>query len=257
MVRQHAVSRGKSRRRPAWCVLLALALVAATAAAACHKAPPSPPPAWLPRVPDGYGEPYEAKAVLGVQDRRLRLPTGQVCGAEAADCAEPLAALQGQALALELDGSSRMADLSAPLAALALALRPGATACLAVADSQGRRCVPFRPFSGDDFGAWLDADKPLGKLRVIMRSDGMEVVADRGKLPGPDRYGPSLPPVEGKPDFAGLDRAASLLAVRFRDETVAGLAPSPSLPVAQVAHALALLNGPGGGRFETTFLVYP
>lgn len=150
-----------------------------------------------------------------------------------------------------------MADLSAPLGALATALGNGGTACLAAADSKGRRCIPFRPFSADDFGAWLDAERPLAKLRIVMRADGLEVVTDRGKVPGPDRYGPSLPSIGGRPDFDGLDTAAAKLHARFPDETIAGLAPSPSITVKQAARVLALLNGPQGERFERTFLVYP
>ena len=194
---------------------------------------------------------------LSVQDRRLKLPDGRTCLPDEPSCAEPLTRLKGERLALELDSQLRMAELSAPLAALSLALKDGGTCCLAVADSAGRRCVPFQPFSGDDFGTWLDAELPLGKIRVVMRADGMEMVTDRGKLPGPDRYGPSLPSIGAKPDYDGLDAAAAKVKGRFPDEDTAGLAPSPSITVAQVARVLAILNGHGGSRFESTFLVYP
>ena len=208
-------------------------------------------------MPDGYGTSFEGRVRLTVQDRRLKLPSGQTCLPEEPGCAKALADLKGEKLWLELDSTLRLADLSAPLSALAQALKDGDTCCLAVADGKGRRCVPFRPFSGDDFGAWLDADKPLGKVRVIMRADGLEVVTDRGKVPGPDRFGPSLPSLGTRPDFDALDTLLSRVKAHFPDETMAGLAPSPSISVAQAAHVLALLSGPGGARFEQTFLVFP
>jgi hypothetical protein len=208
-------------------------------------------------VPEGFGQEWDVQATLTVKDRALALPDGRPCRPGEAACAAALQALRGKRLALELDSASRMAELSAPLSTLTSALEDGELVCLAVADSKGRRCVPFRPFSGEDFGEWLDADKPLGKLRVVMRTDGLEVVTDRGKVPGPDRYGPSLPSLGGKPDYPGLENAARRLADRFPDEDTAGLAPSPSIPVGQVARVLAALSGPEGRRFPRTFLVYP
>ena len=218
---------------------------------------PTPPPEWLPKVPEGYGEPFQSGTVLGVQDRRLRLPSGQPCLPEAPACTSALEGLRGQRLVFEVDEKLKMADLSAALAALGVALGPKDQACLETWDGKQRRCVPFRPFSGDDFGAWLDADLPLGKIRVVMRTDGLEVVTDRGKIPGPDRFGPSLPSPGARPDYAGMEDAAAKLASRFPDETTAGLVPSASIPVSQAARVLSLLSGPGGERFGQTFLVYP
>ena len=91
-------------RRPATIAALALACCSRLAAG-------GPVPASLARVPDGYGAPYDARAVLTVQDRRLRLPSGRTCLPQEPACREPLAQLAGQALALELDGALRMADL--------------------------------------------------------------------------------------------------------------------------------------------------
>lgn len=241
-----------SPSRLAW----ALGLLAACSCR-CGQPAPGPAPEWLPRVPEGYGRPFEPGALLRVQDRKLVLPSGQACLGQEGACREALGALRGKDLVLELDEKLRMADLSAAFAALGEALEDGDQVCLAVFDGKERRCVPFRPFSGDDFGAWLDAEKPLGKIRIVMRADGLEVVTDRGKVPGPDRYGPSLPSPGARPDYAGVEDASRKLRARFRDEDTAGLVPSASIPVAQAARVLSLLNGPQGERFEKTFLVYP
>ncbi len=241
-------------RAPALLSLLALTL-ATSCKAPARSGPPADPA--LIQVPDGYGRPFAAGASLSVKDRALVLPGGRRCGLTDVGCAEALAALRGKPLALELDPAMSMADLTVPLSRLAEALEDGATACLAVSDRRERRCVAFRPLSGEEFGAWLDADMPAGKLRVVMRADGLEVVADRGKVPGPDRFGPSLPPLAGRPDFEGLDRLLGKLARRFPDENEAALAPSPGLPLRDVGRALGLLSGRGGERFPKAYLVYP
>ncbi|MGC4117721.1 MAG: hypothetical protein QM765_24825 [Myxococcales bacterium] len=239
-------------------LLLVLFVATALDGCSCRGGPAmGPVPEWLPRVPEGYGEPFRAGALLQVKDRRLVLPSGQACLGPESGCAQALEALRGKALVLELDQQLKMADLSAALSALGEALERKDQACLEVFDGKERRCVPFRPFSGDDFGAWLDAERPLGKIRIVMRSDGLEVVTDRGKIPGPDRYGPSLPSLGAKPDYAGVDDAAGRLKARFPDEDTAGLVPSATIPLAQAARVLSMLSGPEGGRFEKTFLVYP
>jgi hypothetical protein len=239
---------------------LTLALVVALTTLACPRC--SDPeltaaPPHVPRVPDGYGAAGFSGEILRVRDRKLLLPDGRACTSEAPGCSEALAALRGKALALELEGSLLMADLSEPLAALSLALEPGDQACLLVGDSASARCLPFRPFSGGEFAAWLDAPEPVGKVRVVMRSDGIEVVADRGKVPGPDRFGPSLPPQRGKPDFEGLEPLMRRMAHHFPTEDEAGVVPSGRMTVEEVARALACLSGKGAERFPKTFLVYP
>ncbi|HCF62194.1 MAG TPA: hypothetical protein DFS52_29915 [Myxococcales bacterium] len=239
---------------------LTLALVVALTAVGCPRcsAPQlTAAPPHVPRVPDGYGEAGFSGEILRVRARKLLLPDGRACGAEAPECAEGLAALRGKQLGGELEGSLLMADLSEPLAALALALEPKAQACLLVGDSASVRCLPFRPFSGGQFAAWLDAPEPVGKVRVVMHSDGIEVVADRGKVPGPDRYGLSLPPLRGKPDLKGLEPLMRRMAYSFPSEDEAGVVPSGRMTVEEVARALACLSGPDAERFSETFLVYP
>src|SRR5262249_61362863 len=71
--------------------------------------------------------------------------------------------------------------------------------------------VAFRVALRDEaaFDAWLDDPKP-GKLRVIQRQDGLELVSGIGKLPGPDPNGPTVPVRGGRLDVAttrqGLER---------------------------------------------------
>ncbi|HEY3444946.1 MAG TPA: hypothetical protein VGK67_01230 [Myxococcales bacterium] len=236
---------------------LAAAALALAGSCACRGSVAGPAPEWLPKVPEGYGRPFRSGAVLRVQERRLVLPSGQTCLGPESACTKALEELRGKDLVLELDEKLKMADLSAALSAVSEALERGDQACLEAFDGKERRCIPFRPFSGDDFGAWLDADKPLGKIRIVMRTDGLEVVTDRGKIPGPDRYGPSLPSPGARPDYPGIEDAAAKLKARFRDEDTAGLVPSASIPVAQAVRVLSSLSGPQGERFEKTFLVYP
>ncbi len=238
-------------RSSALCVAVALCACKAPVRAALPADPA------LTRVPEGYGRPYAADLVLRVKERALLLPGDRACGLTDVGCGQALVALQGRSLALELDPALPMADLTVPFSRLSEALGEEGTVCLTVSDAKERRCLPFRPFSGEQFGAWLDAEMPPGKLRVVMRSDGFEVVTDRGKVPGSDRFGPSLPPLAGRPDFDGLDRLLGRLARRFPDEDQAVLAPSPSMRAGEVARALGALSGPGGERFPKAFLVYP
>jgi hypothetical protein len=211
----------------------------------------------LAQVPKDFGKPFEGQLVLEVHERKLAIPGAGLCTIEEPGCAKTLEGLQGRPLALDLDRELLMADLSKPLAALGRAIAPEELVCLLVSDTKVGRCIPFRPFSGEEFGQWLDAEEPVGKIRVVMRADGLEVVAARGKVPGPDRFGPSLSPVNGRPDFEGLDRLMLKLANRFQGEDDAGLVPSPSMKIESVARALAALSGPDGERFSKTFLVYP
>lgn len=225
-------------------VRLMLALSAASlllsACGGCERRPPDvDAPPHLPSIPAGYGTAWREMPAATVEERRLRLPEDA-----------------GEQLALELTGDIRMADLSAPFAELQQR-RGEAPVCLAVAAEGKRRCVLMRPMSGEQFGEWLDADRPRAKLRLVMRSDGIEVVGDRGKVPGPDRYGPSIPPVDGRPDFARLEQILDRLAATFPDENQAVLAPSGGMEMSDVARALALLHGRDGARFPTVFLVYP
>ena len=228
------------------------------ALASCSKEAPVPAvlPTNLAQVPAGYGTTYQGQPRLTVKSRVLALPSGETCST-AESCKAALGKLGAVPLALELDKTLVMAELSVALAALDNATPAEQLFCLLVVDGRSLRCVPFRPFSGEEFGAWLDAEKPIGKIRAVMRSDGIEVVADRGKVPGPDRFGPSLPALEGKPDFEGVEAIFAKLKRRFEDENQAVLAPSPSMRIEWVGKALGLVSGKDAAQFPTTYLVFP
>jgi hypothetical protein len=238
----------------------AITIVAAAmvALAGCQRpADSAPPPSYLPRVAERLGRPYDGQRVLRVKDRRLVLASGEGCLPGEPACAAALKELEGQPLALEIEQELLLADLSVALATLSSALGPRDFPCLLVADATQRRCLPFRPLSGEEFGAWLDAEKPFGKIRVVMRSDGMELVTDRGKVPGPDRFGPSIPTEIGRPDFDTLLRTLSRMKSRFPDEEEAVLAASARTTLGHAAQVLAALSGEDASRFGKTYLVYP
>ncbi len=214
-------------------------------------------PSHLARVANSYGTDFQSEVTLRVQDRHLVLPSGKKCQISDLACTPELRKLAGTNVALELNSSLTMGELSEPLAALRTILGGKDTACLVVADSRSRRCIPFLPFGGDDFSEWLDADKPVGKIRVVMRGDGLEVVADSGKVPGPDRFGPSIPSLGAKPNYDRLDQIMEAMARRFPYENVAGLLPSAGMRVQEVARVMAMINGINASRFGTVILVYP
>jgi len=236
------------------CLALVSLAIPLVSGLGCRTSVP-PPPADAGEVGPGFGARYEAELVVRMEGGALVLPSGRRCS-ELATCSGELTGLQGKRLAVEMGRGSRLGELSAALALLENVLAPGELACLVVSAQGERRCVPFRPFDSEEFGAWLDAPKPPGKFRVVMRADGMEVVADGGKVPGPDRFGPSLPPLEGKPDIAGLDRLVATLRHRFDDEEAA-LLPSAAMEARAFIDALAVLSGPDAETFPTTYLVYP
>ena len=224
-----------------------------------RSAPPAPSASFdfLTRIPDSYGIPYDGRTVFQVKEGALRLPSGAACGSSHTACSSVLAPFRGRALALEAERSSTLGDLSPALASLEELEPSNGNICLLAVDSRSRRCIPFHPLSSSRFSAWLDAEKPAGKLRVIMRSDGIEVVTDRGKVPGPDRFGPSIPPLGGRMDIVTLERTIDKLTARFPNEDEIALAPTALTSVEQVTTALVALARPPGRRALRTLLVYP
>ena len=96
----------------------------------------------------------------------------------------------------------------------------------------------------------MDAEKPLAKIRLMVRADGMEVVTVRGKIPGPDRFGPSVPTKGGKHDLALLAQSLARLAAHLPQEREAALLASPQTSAQTVAAALDALANASEDQFE-------
>jgi hypothetical protein len=119
--------------------------------------------------------------------------------------------------------------------------------------------VAFQVLLRDEkaFDAWLDEPKP-GKIRVIQRQDGLELVTGIGKLPGPDPNGPTVPVRGGRLDVATARLGLQRLRQRFPAATDACLLPSFGTELRAAATALsAFWSGAGQPLFETVCLVYP
>lgn len=122
--------------------------------------------------------------------------------------------------------------------------------------SRGGGSFPVTLMDEPAFRAWLDNGEP-GKLRVILRSDGLELSTNMGKLRGPDPNGPSVPTREGRLDIPTMRHGLQLLKGRFTNAKDAALVPSHGTELAKVADALAGFWDEDGAMFETVYLVYP
>jgi hypothetical protein len=119
--------------------------------------------------------------------------------------------------------------------------------------------VAFKLLLRDEkaFDAWLDEPKP-GKIRVIQRQDGLELVTGVGKLPGPDPNGPTVPVRGGRLDVATARLGLQRLRQRFPGATDACLVPSFGTELRAVGVALsAFWSGPAQPLFDPVCLVYP
>ncbi|MFB1481327.1 hypothetical protein U8525_13460 [Corallococcus sp. RDP092CA] len=119
--------------------------------------------------------------------------------------------------------------------------------------------VAYRVVLRDEqgFRAWLEEVAP-GKLRIIQRADGFELTTSVGKLPGPDRNGPSVPVRGGRQDLATLRRELARLKTRFTTSDDLCLVPSFGTEVVQAVRALGgTYVAPEEGLFDTLCLVYP
>jgi len=106
------------------------------------------------------------------------------------------------------------------------------------------------------FDAWLDEPKP-GKIRIIQRQDGLELVSGIGKLPGPDPNGPTVPVRGGRLDVATTREGLQRLQLRFHAPD-ACLVPSFGTELRAVGTVLsAFWSGPREPLFERVCLVYP
>jgi len=107
------------------------------------------------------------------------------------------------------------------------------------------------------FQIWLDEPK-LGKVRVVQRADGFELMTNIGKLPGADPNGPTVPVRGGQMDVATLRRGLSRLKERFSKADDACLVPSFGTEVQSVARALTgFWSAAGEPIFSKVCLVYP
>jgi hypothetical protein len=164
----------------------------------------------------------------------------------------PLLAAIGKGGALLVpDDATYMAEIAPLLAALddgrvpTSILHPGGT-------------VSFPVELRDEaaFDAWLDEPK-AGKLRIIQRQDGLELVSGIGKLPGPDPNGPTVPVRGGRLDVATTREGLQRLQQRFRVSD-ACLVPSFGTELRAVGTALsAFWSGPKEPLVERVCLVYP
>jgi hypothetical protein len=109
----------------------------------------------------------------------------------------------------------------------------------------------------EEFRRWLDEPKP-GKIRIIQRSDGLELQTNVGKLPGADPNGPTLPLRGGRLDIANLRRGLARLLERFPQAKDSCLVPSFGVELSRIATVLSgYYRGPGEPMFSELCLVYP
>jgi len=107
------------------------------------------------------------------------------------------------------------------------------------------------------FRQWLDEAKP-GKIRIIQRTDGLELQTNIGKLPGPDPNGPTIPTRAGGLDIARLRIGLEKLKRRFDSATDACVVPTFGTELRHIAEALSgFYRGPGEPIFPDMCLVYP
>jgi hypothetical protein len=200
-----------------------------------------------------YGEALPARATtLEVQGTQAKL------GAQTFDLALPaqlakLRATLGQGpVLLSTDADTYLAQASALLAMLDDArietwiLHPS-------------HQVAFKVALRDEpaFQKWIDDPNP-GNVRIIQRSDGLEIQTNLGKLAGADPNGPTVPARGGVLDVATLRRALGRLKQRFDQAADVCLVPSFGTELTRSAAALSGdYSGPGERIFGELCLVYP
>ncbi len=174
-----------------------------------------------------------------------------------AERGEPVAK-QGDDFEREKDGSPKyfrvdeeievweVAEVLARMPRTARFLNPAATLAVRV------RLLP-----DTEFRRWLDSGEG-GRLRVIQRADGFEVAAAIGKVPGPDRHGPSIPTRVGQQDLASLQATLTALRRRFDDDKTLCFVPSFGTSLQSALRAVtAAYDEEGKPLFQDLCLVYP
>jgi len=149
------------------------------------------------------------------------------------------------------DDATYMAEIAPLLAALDDAKVP-----TWILHPAGTVAFPVELRDEKAFDAWLDDPKP-GKLRVIERQDGLELVSGIGKLPGPDPNGPTVPVRGGRLDVATTRNGLQRLQGRFHASD-ACLVPSFGTELRAVGTILsAFWSGPKEPLFDHVCVVYP
>ncbi|MGZ3447316.1 MAG: hypothetical protein ACXU88_16650 [Myxococcaceae bacterium] len=164
----------------------------------------------------------------------------------------PLLAAIGRAPALLVpDDTTYVVELAPLLAAL-----EDAHVATWILHGSGAVAFPVTLRDEREFDAWLDEPKP-GKLRIIQRQDGLELVSAIGKIPGPDPNGPTVPLRGGRLDVGTTREGLQKMQLRFHAPD-ACLVPSFGTELRAVATVLsAFWGGPAEPLFETVCLVYP
>jgi hypothetical protein len=164
----------------------------------------------------------------------------------------PLLAAIGKGGALLVpDDATYMAEIAPLLASLDDARVP-----TSILHPGGTVSFPVELRDEAAFDAWLDEPK-AGKLRVIQRQDGLELVSGIGKLPGPDPNGPTVPVRGGRLDVATTREGLRRLQQRFHVSD-ACLVPSFGTELRAVGTVLsAFWSGPKEPLFERVCVVYP
>jgi hypothetical protein len=200
-----------------------------------------------------YGEPLPPRATtLELAGSHAKL------GAETFDLDQPaqlakLRAALGQGpVLLSTDVDTYLAQVSALLAMLD-------DAKLETWILHPSRQVAFKVTLRDEpaFQQWIDAPNP-GNVRIIQRSDGLELQTNLGKLAGADPNGPTVPVKSGVLDVATLRRALGRLKQRFDQAADVCLVPSFGTELARSAIVLSGdYSAPGERIFGELCFVYP
>ncbi|WP_223636431.1 hypothetical protein [Corallococcus sp. EGB] len=201
-----------------------------------------------------HGEPAPDGVLrLGLSGDLVRLGTETFTPARTQDASRLAERVRGRdVLVVVEDADTFLAQVSGALAVLRT---QAAVVWLQHPDAPVAYRVVLRDEQG--FRAWLEEVAP-GKLRIIQRADGFELTTSVGKLPGPDRNGPSVPVRGGRQDLATLRRELARLKTRFTTSDDLCLVPSFGTEVVQAVRALGgTYVAPEEGLFDTLCLVYP
>ncbi len=225
-------------------------------AAACT--PPVPAPPDLAVLAKDSGEPFSADMTpLKIQGDQLLQPSGVPCP-EAGPCPVMGTLPSPVPLALDIPAGELTAQLRKPLTLLADA-RPDIAfrdVCLRVSAGGVSRCLGTMLRPEKSIADWLNSMESPAKLRLVVRQSGMEVVTIHGKIPGPDRFGPSIPAIGGVHDFGLLAKDMAMLSAKFPDEREVVLLLSAQTTFQTAALAMDTAHKASGGQLSRFILAY-